>query len=399
MKSQFSLLDHTGRRSEVEISLADYKAAGERGLSLSQHLAQRFPTTEDSGTPLEQFMEQAGMFIKGDRKTGLRSPVMKQVLDGDLRLNMGSIVGNDGSGTGTPSGRLLFPEVVLQLIQSELTEDDSDFLGGYNSMIAVTETVTSARFEQPVVDVTAPRDIRAQPIAQLAEPASMVSITVSDKVRRIPTVGIGLQFSDQALENTTLDLVGTIVQQQAAAERVALVEEQLNGMIAGDVDTGDGQLTSFAASTLSTGLAAGALDQKAWIKYLRQNYRRMSVSHIITDIDTALIIEGRTGKPTVTGDDPTSSRIDSLFSLENLGIKQAPRVLLVDFANFPGINAANYPIIGLDKRYAIRRVVNVSASYTAIEQWVMRRAQALRFDYGEIAHRLMDQGWTYMTLT
>jgi hypothetical protein len=72
----------------------------------------------------------------------------------------------------------------------------------------------------------------------------------------------------------------------------------------------------------------------------------------------------------------------------------APRVLLLD-TSFIGANT----IVGLDSRYAIRRTVNVSAAYEAIEQWVMRRATAFRVDYGELAKKLYPEAWKKMTLT
>jgi len=53
----------------------------------------------------------------------------------------------------------------------------------------------------------------------------------------------------------------------------------------------------------------------------------------------------------------------------------------------------------LDSRYAIRRVINVSASYQAIEQYVMRRATSFRVDYGFIMHKLFSDAWQAMTLT
>ena len=54
--------------------------------------------------------------------------------------------------------------------------------------------------------------------------------------------------------------------------------------------------------------------------------------------------------------------------------------------------------VGLDPRYAIQRFVNVSASYDAIETYVMRRATSFRVDYGEMASRLYDEAWSVLSL-
>lgn len=392
---KYSFIDRSGRNQEVELDVTAYRAAADAGMSLSEYLEVKYPSSPDHGSTFEQLMLSSGLFLK-NKGYGIQPPTMKQVLEGGPlagQLNVGAITRQDQPGT-TPSGRLLFPEVVLQAIAHALTEDQGDFLSGYQNMIAVTQNVPNEVVQQPRINATAPEGSRAMPIGQLTEPASMVSITVSDTVRRIPTRSIGLQVSDQALAITTLDLVNLIMTAQARGERIALVEEQLADMISGDTDAGESALSSVTAQSFdSTINASGALTQKAWVKYLRANYRKMTISNIICNIDTALIIENRTGKPTTYSDDPNSPRIDSLFSVDNLGIS-APRVLLVSTS----VAAAN-TIIGLDRRYAIRRLVNVNASYSAIEQYVMRRATSFRIDYGEMAHKLYTDAWSQMTLT
>ena len=402
---KFNIVDHAGSRQEIDFDVTAYAAAGDNQQSLSQHLETLYPSQAGGPTTFEQCMAQAGMFVRGDNASGIHPPTMKAIVDGKLSMDAASIVRNDGTGNNTVTGRLLFPEVIMQIIESELSSSKDDLLAGYNDMIATTAFVTSPKVDQPVINVTAPLDdmYRSQPIAQLAEPASLVTITLAERSHRIPTKSIGLTISDQALEATTLDLVGIAMTQQANQERIRIVEEAIQDMTAAtvDVDTDpDGVgLTAFQAKTLDAlivvagGAAGVSFTQKAWVHFLRDNYRTMTVSHIICDIDSALEIENRTGKPVVTTDDPRSPRIDSLFSVDNLGIT-APKILLVDTALI-GANT----IVALDKRYAIRRIVNVNAAYSAIENYVMRRATSFRVDYGEISHKLMADAWKKMVLT
>jgi hypothetical protein len=404
--SKFSIIDAHGSQQEIEFDVTAYKAAGEKGLSLTQYLNRKFNPSQENGSVLEQCMQQTGLFLKSDRSSGIQPPTMKEVLEGNnIEINTGSIVRNDGAARHGVSGRLLFPEIILQLIESELSTNYGDFLTGYDGMVATTQTVTSPLVDQPVINVTAPQhdDYRSQPIAQLSEPAALVTITVAEKGYRIPTKSIGITISDQALQATTLDLVGIAMTQQANQERVRIVEEAITGMISGDTDAApdDSALSTFNADTLDSTIAQdGDLTQKAWVHYLRQNYRKMTISHIMCDLDTALAIENRSGRPTMYGvgdgsslsDDPSSPRIDALFSIENLGLS-APRVLLLDTS----VIGANV-IAGIDSRYAIRRLVNVSAAYSAIEDYVMRRATSFRVDYGENSHRLMDDAWSVMHL-
>ena len=393
--STYSFIDAEGSRQEVALDVTMYKAAGDAGLSLSQYLEQTYPSHPDRGSTFAQMMQSCGMYIENSMDVGIRAPSMKAVFDGSAQIMAGALVRNDGTQRNTVSGRLLFPEVILELVAANLTENKDDFLAGYEKMIAIDTSVTSPRVDQPEIDVTAPEGSRSQAIAQLAEPAIMVSITLAEKSFAIPTKSIGLLVADQALQATTLDLVGIAMSAQARGERIFMVEEQLGAMMNGDVDWGETALSSITADSLDgPGITAvGQMTQKAWIHYLRDDYRKMTIDWLMMDIDAALAIENRDGKPTVNTDDPRSPRIDTLFSIENLSLP-TPKILLMD-TSFIGVNT----IVGIDSRYAIRRVKNVSASYEAIEQWVMRRATAFRVDYGEMSKKLYTDAWKKMTLT
>lgn len=393
-ESKYSFIDAENQRTEVTLDVTVYKEAAEAGLSLSQYLEQQYPSHPDRGSTFAQMMQSCGMYLSNDMEVGIKAPSMKSVMDGSAKIMAGPLVRNDGSQRNTVSGRLLFPEVILELTAANLTENKDDFLAGYDRMIAINTSVTSPRVDQPMIDVTAPEGSRSQAIAQLAEPAVMVSITLSEKSFAIPTKSIGLLIADQALQATTLDLVGLAMSAQARGERIYMVEEQLGSMMNGDVDWGETALSSITAQSLDAGVTvAGTMSQKAWIHYLRDDYRKMSINWLMMDIDSALAIESRANKPTVNTDDPNSPRIDTLFSVENMALP-TPRVLLLDTA-FIGANT----VVGIDSRYAIRRTVNVSASYEAIEQWVMRRATAFRVDYGEMAKKLYTDAWKKMTMT
>lgn len=394
MESKFSFIDAANTRQEISLDVTVYRQAAEAGLSLSQWLEREYPSNQAHGSTFSQLLQSAGLYVRADNDAGIRPPSMKEVFDGNAHIMAGALVRNDGSQRNTITGRLLFPEVILEMVAANLTENKDDFLAGYERLVGLDTSVASPRVDQPTIDVTAPEGSRSQPIAQLAEPSTMVSITLAETSFAIPTKSIGLLVSDQALQAATLDLVGIAMQAQARGERIYMVEEQLNAMMNGDSDWGETALSSITAQSLDAGVtSAGEISQKAWIHYLRDDYRKMSINAIMTDIDTALAIENRANKPTVNTDDPNSPRIDALFTIENLALPR-PYIFLVDQA----VVGAN-TVVGLDTRYAIRRVRNVSASYEAIEQWVMRRATAFRVDYGEMSKKLYTEAWKKMTLT
>ena len=55
--------------------------------------------------------------------------------------------------------------------------------------------------------------------------------------------------------------------------------------------------------------------------------------------------------------------------------------------------------MGVDARYGVHRVSSLMAQYSAIEQFALRRATALRVDSGEMAYRLFDEAFEVLTYT
>lgn len=395
---KYKIASKNGDQVEIEISVDDYQAAAAMGLNLSQYLSRKFgPVTDEVkfGPVIGQVMSAAGLFLSEDPETGYRAPTMKEVLSGMAAMSVGAITRNDGSQNNTPSGRLLFPEIVMRVIESELRADNGDFLGGFENLIASTVSITSPKFEQPIINVKAPEASEDMAISQNAEPTTMVGITVSDISRSIPTHSIGLTISDQALQATTLDLVNIIMSAQARGKRIRMAENNLKAILSGDVDMKMSALATRKANTLDAAIAnPGEITHKAWVKYLRTNYQKRTITNVVTDIDTALAVEQRAGRPTSSNNyNGNGSNFPVNATIDNL-MASSPRILLVD----PAILGAN-TLMGLDNRFALRRVVNVAATYSAIEQYVLRRAQAMRVDFGEMTHRLFDDAFDVLTLT
>ena len=385
-----------GNITDVPFDVRMYAEAAGKGLTLSQHLNQLYGSDTDMvkyGDVLQQAMLHGGMLTSVDTKFGLRPPTMKEMLETGIQLN--SIVRGDGSDRHTVAGRMLYPEILMRAIESKLRDDFSDLLGTWNSFIAQTQTVTGPKFDQPIINVSRSEDTRSQPIAQLAEPEVMLSITTSERSNSIPTKAIGLIISDQAAQASTLDLVNLAMTAQARQERIKMVEGDIAAIVAGDADRGESAKSSFTAASLdSTISAAGTITHKAWVKYAHKNRRKMVALGGICDLATAMAIEARAGKPTRdTVFFGQAEGFNNSVTIDNL-TGPDPRLLIVD----DGVIATN-TFVGIDTRFALRRVINISAAYSAIEQFVLRRATAFRVDYGEITHSLYTDAFKVMTLT
>ena len=386
----------TGLNQEVQLTVDDYQAAFNAGLTLPQYLANKFPTdSEKYGTAFEQAMASNGMFLRGDRASGLRAPKMSDVLSGQVGINMGPVTRPDGAAAQTLAGRLLFPAAVLELVESQLMDNNTAYEGVFNRMIATSTSVDSPRVDQPIINLTAPRAVRSQPISQLSEPPAMVTITLSEKSFRLPTFSIGMEISDEAARASTLDLVGIALREQALGERAAMVDEGIKKMVDGDTDLGLTALSSTTADSYDTvGVTgAGMITNKAWVKWLREDWKKLNIDWVITDLDTYLAIENRTNRPIITENDG-SGRITSLVSLANPGIPDRVNFFIVD-TSLLGANVA----VGIDSSRAIRKVTYTGAQYSAIEQFVLRKSSALRIDFSLGYFRLIDGAWKKLTLT
>jgi hypothetical protein len=392
-ENEVSFVDVSGQRQQVEIDVQHYMEAGDQGLSLSQHYARKYPTAVEGPTAFEQMVASAGIRLRADVGRGIPASSMKEILHGGIDKSVGTIVRPNGADRQTTAGRILFPEIMLQMINETLTESKEDYLRPWESAIAMRTSVTGPRVDQPRVNVTAPEGSAAQPIAQLAEPAVMVSITLSDKSYTIPTKSIGLQVADQALQASTLDFVNIQLSAQARGERIRRLEEDMGNIISGDTDFGITAVTFANASTFDSNLGANKLTHRAFVKWLRANYQKMDVTHTIGDIDALIDVDSRAGKPTSDTDSSTqANRFAVDYSIENLGLP-SPTALILPTS----VIGANR-LVGFDRRFALHEITNVSASYSAIEEFVLRRAKAMRFDFGIALFKLYDEAFTGITL-
>lgn len=389
------IIDAQGRATEINLSLDDWNSALKQGLSLPQYLNQKYPTDANKyGTAFEQALASNGMFLNTDKHTGLKPPSMKDVLDGSIDIAMGPITRPDGNNAQSLAGRLLFPAVVEQMITSQLDDDSSSYEGAFNQMVATTFNSDSPRVDQPIINLTAPRGVRSQPIAQLSEPPAMVTITLSEKTFRLPTHSIGIEFSNESAQAATLDLVGIALREQANAERVAIIDEAIKKMVDGDVDLGMSALSAETAQSYDSAITnAGEITNKAWVKWLRKDWKKMTITHVMCDLDTYLALEAREGRPVMT-QNTGDAFLTSMPSLMLPGIPNAVQVFPIETALL-GANT----LVGIDSSKAIRRVVHTNAQYSAVEEFVLRKSTAMRFDFSLNYFRLIDQAWKRLTLT
>jgi hypothetical protein len=149
--------------------------------------------------------------------------------------------------------------------------------------------------------------------------------------------------------------------------------------------------------TYDSTAGAGVITQKGWLKSLYDPSRKTNYDGLICDLDSYLAIQNRVGRPVMF--DATANTSGNVGNMGTYGLNVdpnllnwsvgVPRVLIVPSGLW---QASAYLLV--DSRYALARVRNASASYSAVEQMVMQRSSQMRFDWSEMVHRLMpeDQG-------
>lgn len=391
--SDLVYVDAQGKNQALDLSIETYREASEQGMSLPQYLATKYPTnSEKYGSVMEQAMEQAGLFVYGDADSGVRSTVLSDMLS----PRQAGAVTRDGA----PLSRLLAPAVVLGAVENRLragVEGMTATAEAFDKMVAVDDSINSDRFERPVLNFSDVEKARSAPVAQLAMPGTMMTLSVSDKAYRIPSWGIGIEISDQAARAVNLDLLSLTVARQTQVERNARAEDYVLALLNGDSDIGDAALSSISGKVVTAAsldaAATTGVSHKAWVSWLSRNPTKRVVDTVITDLEGAMAIEQRAGRPTSTDNiNGVSQRFNTTFNVLNA---QWPSQVNLYITNNPAWPAKT--ILGLDSRYGIHRVRSLTASYQAVEQFVLKRSTAMRMDDGELVYRLFDEAFEVLT--
>lgn len=386
---KFNIVDHTGAQAEVDVNLqlaGEAKAAG--AVHPLAHLDNKVVTNPDQPTARQQVYAQMGLLRKGLK--------LQEAMDAVYAPASAGPAVDDGLITG----RLVTQAYLFDAISSKLSQSDYGIMGIFNRKAAAVDTINNTKFDRPILNYTRPEGARSRNTAQLSEPASMLLLTVSDTSYKIPSSSIGMEYSDEAAKQVSLDIVTMSVTRQAEVEALERVEQQLLAFLNGDADYGISALSAVAGAVKNaktdydSALTAGNLSQKAWVGWLFNGSRKRRINTIITDLAGALAIENRANRPTAQNDNATSKRIDTGMVVLNPTWPDQVDIIISQDPNWP----AN-TIVGFDSAYGYHLVNSSSLSYTAYEAFAIRRSTKWRMDTGSMSYRLFDDSWSVLTLT
>jgi hypothetical protein len=386
--------DGSNQDLSAELSPEIFRRIETSGMTAEAYLNSLVSTGVDQPTAFEQLADQMGFRVGRDRRFGVRPNTVDAILN-PSQMQAGAITRDADLGP-----RVFFPIYALSVMEQALRSDGSAVLGAYNRMVAVRDTIPGDTYERPLIDFTEAEKPRGAHVAQLSEPRVMVKATVSSKIYRIPSDAIGVEYSDQAAKALGLDFLLNGFARRAEMAAIDRVYDLIYGFLNGDADMDMAALASVSGAAVTAGsldagiTTSGNLTQDAWVSWLVRNSRKRTINMVLTDLKGALAIQKRQGRPVVTGDNGTSTRIDTPENIVNPMWPTKVDVFLVDDPRWP----AN-TIVGLDTRYGVHHVDSTSLNYQGAEQWAIRRSTKLRFDTGGTASRLYDDAWSILTLT
>lgn len=397
-----TFIDKTGKQQEVTIKLDHYAEAQRKGLTLRQYINQEMPTVADSKyDTFTQISASAGLNFTGDKNLGLKPTTMADVIFGTAPGGLGFNTAAQALEVNPVQSRVLFPAAILELVESKLQYDRGSATAAFNQMVAMTTTVANSRIEQPVINYTrndGPESARHIARAQLAEPATMMTIKASEKSLAIPSTPLAVMISDEALQGTTINMVALALQHQAEVEDYKRAGEDLLAILQGDADAGGYGTSALAqvnADTFDSTIAADSvITHKAYMKWLYTGIQQRQINYIVTDWDGAYAIEERSGRPTNVQNN-SMDRLDAPFSVFYPNLVDSVRIFIApsDYS-WPAKT-----LMGLDSRYAIQKFINSNAAYSDVERFVLRRGSAFVVSFGFKTVRLFDDAFSVVSLT
>ena len=396
----------------MELKIYDAKGA-QHTLEMNEN-AMRDMRAEDglNAVPLDKFFENQIVKATGDITAvpdGKGHPSVLNQIAAQMGVNPRSTlkeVMNGGvhaattGGDAAITGRLLVTAMLLPVIENQMREDRSGYASMLRQHAALNINLPGTRWDRPILDFKRPENSRPQPVAELAEPVRMLTIKSSQKSSALLGEAIGIEFSDQALQNATIDFISLSMRRQAEESANEVAMAHILSLLNGDADVGMAALATVVrggaavASTLDSAAGSGKLTQTAWVKWLWRNNLRRTITTVVTDFDGALAIENRLGRPTVQTDDAKSKRIDVLTNVVNPNWPNQVDIIITQDPSWP----AN-TIVGFDKSYGYSYVSSAALNYSAMESLAIRRSTRMRIDQASAVDRFMNDAWDILDIS
>lgn len=394
---KFQYKSSTGDTKDGEISLSDLAHCAANGVRLSSLLHSKYPDySREYGSVTTQAMNSNGVYLKENKEIGVKPSTVAQAL-GQAPVAYASAssgapivsVTPDGSSSAVRSA--LFGEVILDMVEDHLEGNFADVTEqAFRRMIASSYSIPSGVFVQPIINTHAAEDdeYESAPVENTLPP-QMVSIGLSQQTRTVPAYTIGLEITDKARTQLSLDVVALIIAQHSKITRNRGVYRDINRLFVGNTAAGEAPIASVTAQSLDASITQpGVLTEKAWSKFLIDPNSAYNYDMAIMDTNSYLAIVNREGRPELPAGGYASNTltVDGVPTIVNMLKVGVPDVLIVPTGTIPAGT-----ILVLDTAKAIAEVSDSSVSYQAEERSQLLRNTGFRWDWSRLYFRLMGE--------
>lgn len=341
---------------KIFVKDADVEEAASKGISLSQHLNDKYSNiVEDFGGELDAFdiaLLSGGIIVSSNYELGLQSSTM------------------DTFFTTTNENKNLFPEFVIRQLRQISNKSD----GLLSKIVASTRIINGDAARQVVLDLSDTPAGQENQMAlkkrRIGEGADIpvATLKLGEMAIKIYKYGIGVRATYEVLRRTTIDMFRKqmeLVSMQAEIDEMGSVIETI---IEGDGNTNPAKV--YNASELNPEAKEGEIDATTLLKFLTADKKSGIVfDTILTDSDTyvkfltILMDKNLTNaiNPQVKFDFPQTfvNNLSVLYS-DDLGLT----------------SGGKHQVIGLARNYAIEKTIEAGSVINEVARAVQNQTQS-----------------------
>ena len=328
-------LQNVEKAEDVKLGAEMYEIAAKHGMTFSQLLERINPSTE--GDVLDAFEKQC-------RRYGI---VLKNIPEKGIWASNGDLFFQSNQ----PGSRILFPEFLNRVARATILEDYD-----INWVVANIRSIDSGAFRSLYIDDTAAKRRKARVGEGGDFPTTKVSW--SEQAGSVYKNGIRLLMSYEFVRRASIPLIQLVLSRILLQSRVDDFGDVVNVLVNGDDHASPANPAVVSnLTTLDTGAGAGTLTYKGYLKF-GNVFRPYRMNVAIGNIDTILKV--------ILCAKPTTDPIQLFSLLQSKQAKLGEGITLVNPAW--GIvkliihdDVGDDLLIGLDKRYALEKVVEIGA--------------------------------------
>ena len=366
----------------AQMGLGVYRAAYEKGMSLSAYLEQEDPSTEyrdglDAfGRVLQaadirvrampEYGVQASAYEEFNRSEQTRALIPEWLLRTWREVQTGRPFSTRALYASTDGAAGSWERPYAEALRARTDQQVAPAIP-LSELVAITTPINAAEYRAYYLT----NDATQTSMTRVAEGAEVprVKLTGGQHTIDLHKYGRALEASYELLRRQRVDRLALTVRLMAVQAEVDKVAAIMSVMANGDGN--NNAPTTHNLTTLDSAAVAGTLTLKGWLafkmKFANPYMMTGALAQEAVALQMMLLNTGSANVPLVAVQQPSGL---GAFTAINPGLRDS--VALGWTSDAPALK-----IVGFDRRFAIERVVDVGATLTEVEQFITRQVQVL----------------------